>query len=201
MRLETRLLQSQEAGDEVVPGIQMSSTFKVDTKHIYSRESNNNRDELERLLGTLEDSLAVTYSSGLAAIYAVLTFVEPTKIYLQKGYHGTREAMTMYGRGRSIPIIDLAFDFSGIEADEHTLIWIESPLNPRGEVADFKKLSQSAGRGFICIDSTLAPPPIQFAMKWCHISMHSSTKYLGGHSDLLGGVLFTKDQRIHSQVQ
>ncbi len=82
------------------------------------------------------------------------------------------------------------------------MIWLETPQNPRGEVADlFYYRTRVAVGVILACDATFAPPPIQCLLSHgADIVMHSSTKFLGGHSDLLGGVLMTKDAQVYKDV-
>lgn len=79
---------------------------------------------------------------------------------------------------------------------EGDLIFLESPQNPRGEVADLSYYTARIDpKVVLAVDSTFSPPPIQSLLDHgAHIVMHSSSKFLGGHSDLLGGVLMTKSK-------
>jgi cystathionine beta-lyase/cystathionine gamma-synthase len=89
------------------------------------------------------------------------------------------------------------------ELNEGDLLWLETPINPFGTHFDIKSFTERAHeRGVIVtIDATFAPPPLMDPFKWgCDYIMHSATKYLGGHSDLLAGVLVTKDINARNQV-
>lgn len=88
------------------------------------------------------------------------------------------------------------------ELGKGDLVWLESPQNPRGEVADLSYYTSILSPDvIIAVDSTFAPPPIQCLLSHgAHVVMHSSTKFFGGHSDLLGGVLMTKDPKMHSDL-
>lgn len=170
--------------------------------HIYSRASNEPRLRLEQVLGALEDAFAVTYASGLAAIFAVFHLVQPKMILISKnGYHGSHQTLQSYIRGRQVIVVYLEDGFDLTEFNAGDLIWLESPLNPCGEIQDLSLYSNRREGVFLCVDSTFAPPPIQKCLGFgVDIVMHSSTKFLGGHSDLLGGVLMTRDEAIYQNV-
>ena len=83
------------------------------------------------------------------------------------------------------------------------LLWLETPINPFGTHFDIETLAQQAhGLGAVVgVDATFAPPPLMDPFKWgADYIMHSATKYLGGHSDLLAGVVVVKDSKAHEQV-
>lgn len=174
--------------------------------HIYCRSTTETRNRLELVLGSLEQSsFAVTYASGLAAISALFTHVNPKKVVMSKeGYHGTHSALDVYKRGRSLEVEwleDMSAEKLGL-LNETSLLFLESPLNPRGEVCDMGYYRKTVGSGcVIAIDATLCPPPLQmFLSHGADIVMHSSTKFLGGHSDLLGGVLTTLSKHRHKSL-
>ncbi|KAI8908920.1 Cys/Met metabolism PLP-dependent enzyme-domain-containing protein [Gorgonomyces haynaldii] len=186
----------------VKQGLMEGPADPVGPFHIYSRDTSSTRHRLEQVLGSLEDAYAATYSSGLAAIYALLHHVQPNKILTTRhGYHGSHMTIGTFVRKRETEILYLEDGHKMDELSEGDLIWLESPLNPTGEVVDLS-LYQSRPKGVVlAVDSTFAPPPIQYTLKFgVDIAMHSSTKFLGGHSDLLGGVLLTKDQKVHASL-
>ncbi|KAK6099301.1 hypothetical protein MT418_000735 [Batrachochytrium dendrobatidis] len=187
-----------------------ASTDQPDlSAHVYSRETTEVRSRLESILGHLEQgsmAYAVTYGSGLSAIFAVFQLIQPKRILTSTGgYNGTHGIIEMYMRGRSVELFYIENDKDGsllksLEAGD--LVWLESPQNPCGEVADLHYYTTNRKPGVIVgIDSTFAPPPLQCPLKHnVDIVMHSSTKFLGGHSDLLGGVLITKDIHVRDQL-
>ncbi|KAI9099892.1 Cys/Met metabolism PLP-dependent enzyme-domain-containing protein [Phlyctochytrium arcticum] len=170
--------------------------------HIYSRMSNETGDRLETVLGTLEGGYAVTYGSGLAAVTAALTHVCPSRIVMsQEGYHGVHGAIDVYRRGRNVELLFLEKGEPEFKAGD--LIWLESPQNPRGEVYDIAAYAAKTPSGAtLAVDSTFAPPPLQKCLTaGAHIVMHSSTKFYGGHSDLLGGILVVGDEARAKQLR
>jgi cystathionine gamma-synthase len=171
--------------------------------HVYSRYSSETTARLEQVLGSLEEGgLAVTYGSGLAAMFAVLHLLQPKHILILKnGYHGSHLTLNSYIRGRDTVVKYLEDGFNLEEYKAGDIIWLESPLNPCGEVQDFESYSARPEGVMLCVDSTFAPPPIQKCLSFgVDVVMHSSTKFLGGHSDLLGGVLMTRDKEVHGKV-
>ncbi|KAJ3216822.1 hypothetical protein HDU67_008908 [Dinochytrium kinnereticum] len=170
--------------------------------HIYSRESLETRNKVETVLGALEKGHAVTYSSGLSAVMAAFTYYQPKRVIISKeGYHGTHGSLDVYKRGRDyLEIINLEDGLPELKAGD--LVWLESPQNPRGETYDIEEIKSKCPPGAIlAVDSTFAPPPLQFCLDYgADVVMHSSTKFLGGHSDLLGGVLVVKDHEVAAAV-
>ncbi|KNE70194.1 hypothetical protein AMAG_15162 [Allomyces macrogynus ATCC 38327] len=150
--------------------------------YIYSRMSNPTLDRVEAVLGALEqhfgdEAHAVVYASGLAAMTAALHHAQPRRIITQLGYHGT---------------------FSGMGADRDVLV-VESPSNPWGTLPNLPALAswikQTEGTTLI-VDATLAPPPLQNIRQIAGVDLvvHSATKFLGGHSDLLCGAVIARDR-------
>ncbi|KAJ3103472.1 hypothetical protein HDU97_010055 [Phlyctochytrium planicorne] len=174
-----------------------------ETKHIYSRESLETRERVETVLGALEKGHAITYSSGLSAVTAAFNFYQPRRIIISKeGYHGTHGVLDVYKRGRDyLKVIHFEDGFPTLEAGD--LIWVESPQNPRGETYDIEEIKSKCPEGAIlAVDATFAPPPLQQCLLYgADVVMHSSTKFLGGHSDLLGGVLVVRDGETAAKLQ
>ncbi|KAI0307345.1 cystathionine gamma-synthase [Multifurca ochricompacta] len=214
----TDLLHADDGfhGPEVSPSISVSTTFRQtevpelaagqllehpelgrDIRgHMYSRISQDVRSRVEQVLSKVNGGYAITYGSGLAAVYAALTLLRPRGIAIAGGYFGVHHVIQTYGRDRGLKVVDLDDNF-----DEVDICWVETPLNPTGEVRNLQHYADKAGLhlrihscgGRLVVDATFAPPPLQFPFKWgADIVMHSATKYFGGHSDLLGGVLVVK---------
>ncbi|PKI84196.1 cystathionine gamma-synthase [Malassezia vespertilionis] len=184
----------------------MMSTPDKAPLHVYSRYTQDTNLRTERVLSSLLSGHALTFSSGLAAAFAVLNYFAPSVIAIRRGYFGVHEAAEIYGRGRDVKIIDLDDEYPApcsASADEKdgirrgaTLVWVETPLNPTGEARDlahYVKLARNAN-AYIAVDSTFAPPPLQDPFQYnVDVVMHSGTKYMGGHSDVLAGVLCTQN--------
>ncbi|KAI0675568.1 cystathionine gamma-synthase [Trametes maxima] len=157
--------------------------------HVYSRYTQGVSTRAERVLSKITDGYAITYASGLTASYAALVYFQPKRVAITDGYHGFHETLEVYKRTRGSDLTLIGLDDEFQPGD---LCWLETPLNPSGEARDIKYYADkahAAGGSFI-VDSTFAPPPLQFPFKWgADMIMHSGTKYFGGHSDLLCGVL------------
>ncbi|MDB4880905.1 MAG: metB [Gemmatimonadetes bacterium] len=212
MRIETLAVHAGHAVDPttgaVTAPIHLSSTFERSPDggyvagHVYSRTSNPNRDSLEQCLAALErGAAAIAYGSGSAATLAVFQALAPGDHVLapHDAYFGTlrqlREIFEPWGLHADV------VDMGDLPAVERALrpttrvLWVETPSNPLVRVVDIRRLSELAhGVGARCVvDNTWATPVLQQPLTLgADLVMHSTTKYLGGHSDLLGGALVTR---------
>ncbi|KXS09826.1 cystathionine gamma-synthase [Gonapodya prolifera JEL478] len=190
-------------------------------QHIYSRDSSPIIERVEVVVAALESAYpsdspggsantlppkayAVSYGSGLNAVHAMLVFYQPKRIIKSRaGYFGSEAAARTYQRGRDVEILylDTIETASGIyrkyESRPRDLVLLESPMNPTNDVEDLEWwTSRRVPGAFVAIDGTFAPPPLQFPLRHgIDIVMHSTTKYMGGHSDLMGGVLVVTDPK------
>jgi len=172
--------------------------------HVYTRALNPTRSGLEKLLATLDGgAAAATFGSGSAASLAVFQALKPGDHVIAPDdvYHGTRtqlrELLARWGLEYSL--VDLTrLDAVRDEIRPNTrLIWIETPSNPLLKVADIAALAEICrAAGAVCaVDSTFATPVLQQPLALgADVVMHSTTKYLGGHSDILGGVIVTREE-------
>ena len=168
----------------------------------YTRETNPNRKALEQCLAALEGGKeALAFSSGLAVVTAALQGMQPGDHVIAPDdvYYGLRKvAADIFGKWKlEVSYVDLT-DLQAVrQAVRPTtrLIWIETPSNPLMKVTDLLALSEiarAANAVTIC-DSTFATPIAQRPLELgIDMAMHSTTKYFGGHSDILGGALITK---------
>ncbi|KAJ4466493.1 Cys/Met metabolism PLP-dependent enzyme-domain-containing protein [Lentinula aciculospora] len=191
---------------EVAPSISVSTTFRADpdelpldaidvrnpTRHVYSRYTQDISTRVEHILGKIMDGHVATYASGLAACFAALVYFKPNRIAIRGGYFGCHQTIEIYKKCRDITIevIDLDDEFKPGD-----LCWVETPVNPTGESRDIQyyadKIHQVGGK--LLVDSTFAPPPLQYPFKLgADCILHAATKYIGGHSDLLSGILVVK---------
>jgi cystathionine gamma-synthase len=213
MKIETIAIHAGNKRDQstgaVIQPIVLSTTFERNEDgsytngNIYSRASNPNRTSLEHVLAQLEGGAdAAAFSSGNAAGMAVFQSLKPgTHVILPDDmYHGLRNQVKILFAGI------LEFDFIEINNSEvlqqHIkpntgLIWIETPSNPLLKITDIKKVISVAKAHHIKVacDNTFATPVFQKPLSLgADLVMHSSTKYFGGHSDLMGGVLITAEK-------
>jgi len=159
-------------------------------EHCYSRLTTHSTSRLEAILESLLHNPCITYASGLAAIHALLVHVNPKTVSIGDGYHGSHGVLGLHTRLSGLKVLDLDCDASELQSGD--LIMLETPINPTGKALSIEHFAQKAhSRGaYLMVDSTFAPPPLQDPFKHgADIVMHSGTKYIGGHSDLLCGVL------------
>lgn len=205
-----------EPGGPVNPSVVLSSTYHQGAGRVYGREGNPVFDALETAVGGLEGGEAVSYSTGLAAIAAVVEMLPvPGRVVVAAdSYNGTRALLSdLAGRGRlRVRLVELADTAAVLEACAEVsgspgrpsgregdfgaggLLWVESPSNPLLAVADLPALVQGAHRiGLdVAVDNTFATPILQQPLRaGADIVVHSATKALGGHSDVLLGVAVT----------
>jgi cystathionine beta-lyase/cystathionine gamma-synthase len=195
----------------VVQPIHLATTFAQEGigRHggfEYSRSNNPTRQQLETCLASLEGGThGLAFASGLAATTTAMLLLDPGDhvVYMEDAYGGTfRLFNRVMGRyGLTFSAVD-ATQPGAIEqamTDRTRLVWIESPTNPLLRVVDIAAAAAAAHRrgAWLAVDSTFASPYIQRPLEFgADVVMHSSTKYLGGHSDVLGGCLVTSDDRL-----
>jgi len=204
------------SGDVVIP-IHLSTTFarrKVDQPsqgYEYSRSGNPTRYALEKNLAALEHGkYAFAFSSGLAAIANVLLLLKSGDhlIAIDDVYGGTRRLFT-----RVFEQYNIAFTFMNFanasELDKNIqkntkMIWVESPTNPLMKIVDIASVAGLAGSKKILtvVDNTFASPYFQKPLDLrADIVVHSMTKYLGGHSDVVGGSLIVNDDILAERLK
>ena len=203
----------------VVPAIQMSTTFKQDGVgglrggFEYARSGNPTRAALERAIAALEEgSHGFAYASGLAATQNLLYLLEPGDRLLMSDdvYGGTwRLADKVWRRyGIETDAIDLR-DLDAVAAAfaaerPPRMVWIETPSNPLLKVIDISavaRLAATAG-AITVVDNTFATPYIQRPLALgADVVLHSATKYLGGHSDVVGGLVVTRSDDLAERLR
>jgi len=212
MKIETLAIHAgreiDSASGAVRGPIQLSTTFErgADGRYphgyYYSRAGNPNRTSLERAVAALEGGVdAVAFASGSAASLAVFAAAAPRGriVCSSDCYHGTakqlREIVPRWGGvAEFVDTTDLAAVAATLEAGA-ALLWIETPSNPLLKVSDIAALAELAHRhgALLGCDNTFATPVLQRPFEWgADLAMHSTTKYLGGHSDVLGGIVVAR---------
>jgi cystathionine beta-lyase/cystathionine gamma-synthase len=176
----------------------------------YSRSGNPTRDALEKLIAALEGGeYGLAFSSGLAAIDTVLRLLNPGDhvVVGNDVYGGTfrlfERVLSRYGlRFRWVNLADSAA-VKAAYTPETKLLWLETPTNPVLSLADIQLLADGAPDGaLVAVDNTFASPAVQQPLRFgADIVMHSSTKYLGGHSDVVGGLLAMKDEKLFGELK
>lgn len=189
----------------VAPTLTLSSTFQraadgsYPQGHIYGRASNPNRDSLETCLAALEGgAAAAAFSSGSAASLAVFqTLRSGDHVLLPDDvYHGTRAQLrdVMAPWGLAYTEVDMS-DLDAVRAalqPRTRLIWAETPSNPLLKLTDIAAMSEIAKRqgARLAVDNTFATPVLQRPLALgADLVVHSTSKYLGGHSDIIGGAV------------
>lgn len=214
MKPETLAIHSSRTNDlnagAVTPPIYLSTTFEREADgsfahgYLYSRNGNPNRDMLEKSIAAMEGGVqAIAFSSGQAATMTVFQTLRPGDhvVVTQDSYYGTPALLEelFHPWGLTYTRVDMN-DLDALKASIHEntrLIWIETPSNPLLKITDIRTVAGIAHEaGAICVcDNTWATPVLQRPIDLgCDLVMHSTTKYFGGHSDVLSGVLVFKEE-------
>jgi cystathionine gamma-synthase len=216
---ETRAIHHAQPPDPVtgavVPPISLSTTFAqsehgADRGFAYSRGNNPTRQAYEECLASLESaSHGFAFASGTAASDAVLRLLPPGDhvVFPHDAYAGTFRLLTQVcsTTGTRWSVHDLG-DPEALAAawpDGTSLVWMETPTNPLLEVVDIRAICALAHeRGArVVVDNTFATPYLQRPLEHgADIVVHSATKYLGGHSDVMGGFAATRDPEIAERL-
>ncbi len=214
-KFDTRLIHGHtDAGDRdlpvrsVSPPIELSTTFerddpRDDADFIYSRTNNPTRRQLEsRLCGLESGAAAAAFASGSAASMALFQALPERSHIIVTGdaYFGTVLQLNQLvtRMGHTVSAVDTT-DLSKIEQawqDNTALVWLETPSNPQMRVSDIRAIAGFAHeRGAkLCCDNTLATSVWQQPLTMgADFSMHSTTKFIGGHSDVLGGIIIARE--------
>jgi len=214
MKKETQAIHATNLVDETAGAIAtpifLTTTFTRDADgsypkgHMYSRNSSPNRDALEKGLALLEGGAkAFAFASGLAAVSVVFQCLKSGDHVLMPsvGYYASmklaEEIMGPWGLQMSqVDMEDLEAVRSAIQPNTK-LIWVETPANPLLGISDIQAictLAHSHGI-FVGVDNTIATPILQNPISLgADIVMHATTKYIGGHSDVLGGAIIVREE-------
>jgi cysteine-S-conjugate beta-lyase len=219
MQATTKLIHSipvdELTGSVSVP-IYQTSTFVqeapgVNKGYDYARTGNPTRSVLESVISGLENgSTGIAFASGLAAIDAVLKLLKTGDEILAVDdiYGGAFRLFThIYKKfGINVRYVDTTDTQNVFDAitPKTKLIWIETPTNPTLKISDIEAIARIAkARGcLLCVDNTFASPALQQPLSLgADIVVHSATKYLGGHSDLIAGLVITKDEQLGEKIK
>ncbi|WP_281990175.1 cystathionine gamma-synthase [Aquimarina aggregata] len=219
MKFNTKTIHGGQQHDPaygaVMPPIYQTSTYAQTTPgghkgFEYSRTHNPTRKALEDSFASIENGkFGLAFGSGLAAIDAVIKLLKPGDEVVSTNdlYGGTYRLFTSIFEGFGIK-----FRFIGMEnannvedyiTDNTKLIWVETPTNPMMNIIDIKGIAVIAKKRnvLLAVDNTFATPYLQRPLDLgADIVMHSATKYLGGHSDVVMGALVVKDQRLAERL-
>lgn len=215
-RFETEAIHAGSDPDPttgaVIPPIYATSTYKQDAPGVhrgydYSRADNPTRNNFERALASLEGAeYAVAFSSGMAATAAILTLLKPGDHVLSglDLYGGTyRLFEQVYLKyGLEFSYVDTS-DLDAIEPRKNTrLLWIETPTNPLMAITDIAAAAERKGNALLAVDNTFCSPYLQRPLeRGADLVLHSTTKYLGGHSDLIGGAVVTRERALYDELK
>jgi cystathionine gamma-synthase len=199
----------------VVPAIHQATTYvqpapgEFVEDYDYSRSANPTRAALETALGELEGGQASAFSSGMAAEHALITAhcsagdhaVIPDDLY-GGTYRLVDKVLARWGL--EYTIVDQR-DLDAVEAairPETKLVWVETPTNPTLKTIDIAAIAARAGDALVAVDNTFATPVNQRPLELgAGAVVHSTTKYLGGHSDTVGGAVIVADPQLHERVR
>ena len=214
-KFSTKVIHSGHGSDKetgaVMPPIHLSSTFKQnkpgDFQYEYARTKNPSRDILEKLLASIESGKqAFAFSSGMAAINTVCDlFGENYHVICSDDvYGGTRRLFDKVKTNIDVTYVDFDtnVNWDDIVNDRTKFVWAETPSNPLMKIIDIKNTAEIA-HGFklpVICDNTFASPYNQRPLELgADLVVSSSTKYLGGHSDIVGGSIVIKDQDLYGE--
>lgn len=219
MKEQTQILHSipvDELTGSISTPIYQTSTFVQEAPGVhkgydYARSNNPTRKVLEDCIARLENGTnGYAFASGLAAIDAVIKLLEAGDevIAVDDIYGGAfRQFTHIYQKfGISIKYVDTT-DTANVAAavtDKTKLLWIESPTNPTLKISDIAAIAQiaKANNILLCVDNTFASPASQKPIDLgADIVLHSATKYLAGHSDLIAGLVVTATQELGDKIK
>jgi cystathionine beta-lyase/cystathionine gamma-synthase len=219
MKFNTKVIHAGQDPDKstgaVVAPVYLTSTYKQEELNVhkgfeYSRTGNPTRQALETSMAALENGrFGLAFSSGMAAEHAVLSTLKPGDhvVACNDMYGGTyrlfEDVFSPYG---------IEFSYVGYDSKEFDraakvntrLFWIESPTNPLIRLIDIIAVTEIAGRNGIkvVVDNTFATPVFQQPLTLgADLVLHSTTKYIGGHSDLIGGALVLNDEEWYNKIK
>lgn len=219
MKFETKAIwvgqeADQATGATIIP-IYQTSTFTQEeiNKHKgyeYSRVANPTRSALDKCLASLEEGkFGLSFASGLAAEHAIFTILKPGDhvIVPEDMYGGTYRLIKEF-----LEPINISFtftDFTDLKEIEKSflpstrMVWIETPTNPTLKIFDIKKISLLSHKknAITVVDNTFASPYFQKPLLFgADVVVHSTTKYINGHSDIIGGAVITNNEDLYKKI-
>ena len=220
MKFNTKVIHGNQHHDPstgaVMPPVYQTSTFVQTSPGVplaeyeYSRAANPTRTALEQALASIENGVrGLAFASGLAATDSVMKLLKPGDevIAMDDLYGGTyRMFARIYQEyGIKFHFVDMT-NYAAFEAaiNENTkLVWVETPTNPLMKLADIAEIAKITKKHnlLFAVDNTFATPYLQKPLDLgADIVMHSATKYLGGHSDVIAGALIVKDEALGEKL-
>ncbi len=220
MDFETRAIHDGQEPDpatgSVVVPIYQTSTYAQDAVgqhkgYDYSRVSNPTRTALQMCLASLESAEhGIAFASGMAAVTTIMHLVHPTErvVSVNDVYGGVYRLFSQVYQPKGYDIEFLSAEEINTNLAEHLdertrIVWLETPTNPLLNVIDIKAAADAAHEvgAIVVVDNTFASPYLQRPLELgADIVLHSTTKYLGGHSDLIGGFAATNDHTIAERL-
>jgi len=220
MNFETLAIHAGQAADSatgatIVP-VYQTVTFTqdalgADRGFVYSRSGNPTRQALETCLATLEGArFGLAYASGMAAVAGAMQLVKAGDhvVVADDLYGGSYRLFS-----KILPGYDVRFSYVDATrlaevakaiTPETRMVWIESPTNPMLRLIDIAacaEIARSAG-AWLVVDNTFATPYLQNPIALgAHVVVHSTTKYIGGHSDVIGGAVLVDDEALHAKLK
>jgi cystathionine gamma-synthase len=187
----------------------MASTYVAGGDVEYGRYGNPTWSAFEQALGDLEGGRALAFSSGLAAVSTILDLVgkDATVVAPRHAYLGSIGQMAdLEARGRMrVVLVDVTDTDALVKACETAaLVWLESPTNPALEVADIPAVVTAAHAvgAYVAVDNTFATPLLQQPLEMdADLVVHSATKFIAGHSDVLLGAVATRDDELYDVLK
>jgi cystathionine gamma-synthase len=199
----------------VVPPIHLSSTFSFagfaqPRKFDYTRSGNPTRSQLADAIAALEGGeRGVVTSTGMSAVTLVLQLLKPgdTILAAHDCYGGTQRLLRALGGKKHFNLVFADLTQPHIDAEiarlSPRLVWIETPSNPLLRITDVERVAEAAHRvgATVVVDNTFLSPALQLPIALgADVVVHSTTKYLNGHSDVVGGSVVTKDASLGDEL-
>jgi cystathionine gamma-synthase len=208
-------LEPDPSFGSVIPPIHQTSTYaqcapgEFVEDFDYARSANPTRAALERAVGELEGGLGSAFASGMSATHALLTAATDA---------GAHVVLPGDLYGGTYRLVDKVLSRFGLEYDlvdqtdpdavraamrpETRVVWVETPTNPLLNVVDIGAIVELAGDAIVVVDNTFATPAVQRPLELgADAVVHSTTKYLGGHSDTVGGAVIVREPELHERVR
>ncbi|CAL9734795.1 cystathionine gamma-lyase [Monosporozyma servazzii] len=220
--LSTQLIHADDKNNrvsDVAPPITVSTTFRYDNDNlevvdeseciddmdvnpVYSRCGHPNATRVESVMSDILGGHAVVYNTGVSSFYAAMVHYNPKRLFIGESYHGVHAIADIMTRNYGLK----QYSLNDIEefAQEGDLVHIESPVNPYGTSINIQEyVDRAHAKGAkVTIDATFAPPPLQDSWDFgVDMVMYSATKYFGGHSDLLAGILVSKEHDVANKLK
>jgi cystathionine gamma-synthase len=204
-------IDSDTAHGAVVPPIVLSSNFSFEgfdrkRRYDYTRSGNPTRDQLAAAIADLEGAAGgVVTATGMAACTLALSLLEPEDLLVvpHDGYGGSWRLFTALARKRQfrLHVADLTdpLQLAGALALGPKLVWVETPSNPLLRITDLRHVCEAAHRAgaLVLADNTFLSPALQRPIAFgADLVLHSTTKYINGHSDVVGGALVARDAAL-----